>query len=387
MKKSAIKYYIFLLVLLSSLQLIFAIRTNTFFSVDDFFEIAYFNKFSPIQFVPDFLIHGDMNEFVKITGFVFFYITQKLFGLNHFAFDGLLFVFHTGNLILLFLIVRKLTKNDFGSFFVSLIFNKNYLFYYSNIHELSLTLFSLLTIFTFIYFPKKFYLTVTFFVLALFSKETAVFVPLALMAISLFYTMDRKRILTFLSISFVFAIYAGYFFYTKKVVGDNFIYTPTARVIDLFRGLLFFVNYKVLTLVLALPLITKKYKYLPLLLVFFMALTPAAMLVNRREEYYLYMPFSYLMIYLSMFLSKISYKSAILYLIILFVFGGRNVFPKIARQNFPNWQKESIYKVLELKDKGQNDFSNINLERDAKLMLGSGTTELFLEQMRKEKND
>lgn len=378
MKKLGIKPYIIGLILLSLMQLFYAVRTNAFFSVDDFFEIAYFRSHTIIQFVPDFILHGDMNEFTRIIGFVAFSSLQHFFGLNHLAFDIALFLTHTINLLLLFFVVKKLTDNDFGAFFVSLIFNKNYLFYYSNIHENLLATFCILTIFFFLYYPKKFYLSLISFILAVFTKETAVTVPLVLFAISVFYKLDRKKIFYLLCISLLFGVYTSYFFIRNKILGNNFIYTPTSNIIDLFRGYLYYVNYKIIALCLLLPIVYKKYKYLLLLIVVFITLTPASLLVNRREMYYLYMPFAYLMIYISLFLSKLNFKNSIIYLIIFLVFGGRSVLPKIAWQEFPNWQKESINKVLDRIQNGSNDFSDLKLERDARLMIDSGTTDLFM---------
>ncbi len=385
MKKWGIKLYITILVLLSFMHFVFALRTNTFFSIDDFFEIAYFRNHSILQFVPDFIVNGDINEFTRVTGFVAFALIQKLFGVNHLAFDASMFLTHTINLILLFFVVRKLSKNDFASFFVSLLFNKNYLFYYSNIHENLLALFSILTVFIFLYYPKKFYYAAFAFILALFSKETAVILPIGLFAISFVYKLDRKKIFYLLFISIIFSIYAGYSYIEKKVVGDNFVYAPASRIIDIIRGYLFYINYKIVGIGIVLSIIGRRYKYLPILATVFIALTPAALLVNRREEYYVYMPFLYLMIYFGMLLPKLSFESSFVYLFIFLMFGGRSVLPRIAWQNFPNWQKESINHVLDKVESGSNDFSDLNLERDAKSMIGSGTTDLFMEQRRKEK--
>lgn len=401
MKKWATKLYVVGLIFLSLLHFVYALRTNTYFSVDDFFEIAYFRNHSIAEFVPDFIINGDINEFTRVVGFVAFASLQNIFGLNHLAFDGAMFLTHTINLILLFFVVKKLTNNNFASFFVSLLFNKNYLFYYSNIHENLLGMFCILTIFLFLYYPKKFYLSVISFVLALFSKETAVTVPLVLYAISFFnnpktksfenkVSLNRKNITILLVISIVFGIYTSYFFVKNKIMGDNFVYTPASRIIDLFRGYLYYIDYKIIIFSLALPIFLRKFKivpeafrYIPLFLIVFITLTPASLLVNRREMYYVYMPFVYLMIYLAMMLPKLSLKTSILYLIVFVVFGGRSVLPKIAWQEFPNWQKESIYKVLDRAETGNYDFSDMVLERDAKLMIGSGTTDLFLEARKK----
>jgi hypothetical protein len=75
-------------------------------------------------------------------------------------------------------------------------------------------------------------------------------------------------------------------------------------------------------------------------------------------------------------------------LIILFVFGGRQIFPKVAWQEFPNWQKVSIESVawriessLNNNPKtGEVNLEGLNIERDAYLMLESGTTDLFVDK-------
>jgi hypothetical protein len=374
------KKLLLILIFLSFVNLLFALRTNSYFSVDDFAVLAYLKDHNILQMILDFLINGDVFGFRKLIGYVFFGLLFKTFGVNNYAFDAFMFLTNTANLIILFLIVKKLTKNDFAAFFVSLIFNKNYLFYYSNIHEHLLAFFCFLTIYFFLTYPNKFYLSIVSFLLALFTKETAFTVPLVLLAISFFKELNRKKIYYLLGISILYGIYASYFFIAQKVLTPNFSYTMASKITDLFRGILYFVDIKILIVLLALPIITKKYKYIPLLLVGLITLIPASLLINRREMYYLYMPFGYLLIYLAMFLPKLNIKTSIIYIFLFFIFGGRSILPKVAWQVFPNWQKESINRVLERVESGSSNFSDLNLERDAKLMIQSGTTDLFLKQ-------
>lgn len=380
MKKWDIKFYIAVLVFLSFLHLVFALRTNAFFSIDDFFVIQYFRDRDVWGIIPEFILKGDINEFRRLIGFLVFGGLLKTFGVNNIPFDIFLFLTNTANLTLLFFVVKKLTKNNFAAFFVSIIFNKNYLFYYSNLHEHLLATFCILTIFFFLYYPKKFYLSLISFILAVFTKETAVTVPLVLYSISFFYKLDRKKIMYLLIISIAFGIYASYYFVVKKIVGQNEIYMPSFQLLDILKGYLYYVDYKIILLGVGLALYYKKYKYLPLLAIVFITLTPASLLVHRREIYYLYMPFLYLMIYFSLFLPKLNIKSSILYILIFFIFGGRSILPQIAWQEFPNWQKESINKVLDKVESGSDDFSDIKLERDARLMIDSNTTDLFMKE-------
>lgn len=378
MKKLDIKIYLLGLLSLSILHFVFALRTNSFFSVDDFAILGYFKNHSVLQMIPDFLINGDIFNFRRLVGFIAFGGIYEMFGVNHVAFDVSMLITNTINLFILFFVVKKLTNNNFGAFFVSMIFNKNYLFYYSNIHEHLLATFCLLTIFLFLHYPKKFYLYLTTFILALFTKETAVTVPLVLLAISLFYKLERKKIYYLLLVAFVYGLYASYFFISNKVLTPNFSYTVATRISDLLSGFMYYINYKIMTLCLLLPIVFKKYKYTPLFITVLVTLIPASLLVNRRELYYLYMPFSYLMIYISLFLPKISFKSLYLYVIVFIVFGGRSIFPMIAWQEFPNWQLDSVNKVLDKAEKNDFNFENMTLERDAKLMIESDTVDLFL---------
>lgn len=379
-------FYIVGLIFLSFMQLVFALRTNSFFSVDDFAILAYFKTHTVLQMIPDFLIHGDIYFFRRLVGFIAFGGLFELFGTNHLAFDISMFLTNTANLIILFLIVKKLTSNDFAAFFVSVLFNKNYLFYYSNIHEHLLSLFCLLTIYFFIAYPKKFYLSVISLVLALFTKETAFTVPLVLLAISLFHKLDRKKIFILIGVSVLYGLYASYFFVTQKVLVPNFSYTIASKAGDLFQGILYFVDYKILLLFGILPLVTKKYKYVALMFAALITLIPASLLVNRREMYYLYMPFGYLMICLSMYLPKLNIKTSIVYVLVFLIFGGRSVLPRVAWQTFPNWQKVSMDNVLskvengisESPEKATISLNGIYLERDAELMLQSGTMDLFI---------
>src|SRR3989344_9287021 len=127
--------FLLVIIFVSFGHLLFSIRTDNYFSVDDFVVLAYFKDHQLLDIFLEFLINGDVFGFRKVTGYLIFGSVFKIFGTNQNIFNFLLFLLHTSNLILLYFICLKLTKNKFGSFFVSLIYNKYYLFYYSNLHE------------------------------------------------------------------------------------------------------------------------------------------------------------------------------------------------------------------------------------------------------------
>lgn len=389
-------FYLGILLIASLGHLVFSIRINNFFSVDDFATLAYFKSHTVFQMIPDFLVHGDIFMFRRLIGFIAFGGIFKIFGANHFAFDISMFFIHLICVYLIFFISFNLSKNLIASFFAALIFNKNYLFYYSNIHETLLGLFCFLTIYLFLNYPKKFYLSFIAFFLALFTKETAATLPFFLLALSLVYKrLNRKNILYLFLMSVVMGTYYLYFFITEKVKIPNFSYTSSFSLKDIWNGIVFFLGYPVVFLLTIWPIVIKKYKYLLILASVLIALLPASMLINRRELYYVYMPYGYLMLYLSLLLPKFNIKSLLIYVFAFLIFGGRTILPKIAWQIFPNWQKVSIEKVTNRinstlavnKNPGLIDIADINLERDARLMLQSGTTDLFVNKSVGEKYD
>ena len=97
----------FPLIFLSFVNLLFALRTNSYFSVDDFAVLAYLKNHNILQMSLDFLINGDVFGFRKLTGYVFFGLLFKTFGVNNYAFDAFMFLTNTANLIIIFLIVKS----------------------------------------------------------------------------------------------------------------------------------------------------------------------------------------------------------------------------------------------------------------------------------------
>src|SRR3989339_572134 len=96
-KKYFNSVYLFIipLIILSLGYLIFGLRTNSYFSVDDFAVLAYLKNHNILQMSFDFLINGDVFGFRKLTGFVFFGSLFKIFGTNSYAFDVFMFLTNT----------------------------------------------------------------------------------------------------------------------------------------------------------------------------------------------------------------------------------------------------------------------------------------------------
>lgn len=380
-------FWITLLVFLSSLHLLYAIRTSLYFSVDDFGVLSYIRNHSSANIFTNFLINGDLFGFRKILGYEVMKLLFDFFRVNPLPYILTNHFFQLTNLILLFFIIKFLTKNSFSAFFISMLFNKVYLFYFSNIHEYLACFFALLTILLFLKYPKRLYLSLTTFVLALMSKELAFSIPFILASLAFVKKINIKSVLPFFWVLVVYCIYQLSF--VLKGAGlpkNNGSYQISLNPNQLLSAFIFYFPVASILLIAALIALQKKFDVLWLAVSIVLTILPALFLNNRHEAYYIYIPFAYFAILLSLLLPKITFKNFILYIAIIFVFGGRGVFPVVARQNYPNWQKVSMENVLSRVEAALTDnpkakeivLKDIYLERDARLMLRSGTLDLFL---------
>jgi hypothetical protein len=360
-----------LLILLSGFHLLFTFKTNAYFSLDDFAVLNYLQTHSWSQMITQFLTQGDIWGFKKILGYLNFSLLFNIFGANPTAFIINNYLLHTANIILVFLISLRLTKDSLKAFFVSVIANSLYLTYFSNIHEYLVVLFILSS--ALLYLHSRFKLSLVVFVLALLTKEIAFTLPFFLLAINHHQKLKESNLQFFI----VLAIYVLY----QLFVGPSKIGLPLNHSYATSFSLSLIINnlkfYLPLWLVALSLLFTS-----PILLVSLLSLFPSLLLLNRQEIYYLYLPLVYYSIFLATRLPKFNLKTSPVYLLIFFLLGGRKILPPIPKQNYPNWQKVSIQNVV---DRVENnilsediDVSDIHLERDTKLMLGSNTLNLFV---------
>lgn len=378
--------YVSILTILASFHLLFALRTNLFFKVDDFFVLSYFKSHDVAEMIFDFISQGDLFGFRKVLGYLNLRVLFDLFRTNPTAFIINNHVIHTANLIFLYLVSKKLTKRPFVSFFVALIFNKYYLLYFSNVHEYLVTLFSLSSIYLYLKFPTKAY-SLFVFVLALLTKEVAFAVPFFLLALALNRKADKGNLKQFFMVLFIYSAYQFIFFLKGSALpAGNESYFLTFRIENIVSNLIFFINPILIVLLIVGAFAVKKPKLLFLLSVAFLTIFPSLLLQNRHEIYYIYLPASYLLIYLALLLPKVTIKNFYVFIALILVFGGRSILPQIARQTYPDWNKISIENVVnkveeslvEKPDKKEVDIKSINLERDAKIMLQTNTLDLFI---------
>lgn len=378
------KIFILLLVLVSSFYFIFSLRTHLFFSLDDFTILAYFKTHSFRTMVEQFLLYGDPWGFHKIIGYLNLRLLYLSFGTNPLPYIINNQVLQTANVVILFLIISKLTQDNPKAFILALIFNSLYLYYFSNVHEYLVTFFCLLTIR--FYQDSHFRLALSFFFLALFSKEIALSLPLFLLAVTLFQKKSLKPLFPFFSLATLYFAYQLAFVVAREPVNANHPYAIVTNPQTIWQNLHFyFPPAWFFVIIVPSVLIAHRRVYL-LLLPALLALFPALVLKNRQETYYLYLPLAYLCLYLAAILPRFHLKTSVVFGAIILLLGGRKLLPPLARQNFINWQKHSVEQVVDLVAKKLESEPNTStiiidkskLERDAVLMLESGTLDLFL---------
>lgn len=375
-----------ILVILALFQLHFAIKTNVYFSLDDFTVLAYFRDHSPLFMIKQFLTSGDPWGFRKITGYLNLNLIYQVFSTNPLAYLLNNHLLHTFNLILLFLISNLLSQNKLKSLFVSIIFNHYYLTYFSNVHEYLATFFVLLSTYTYLKFPRQKPASLLFFIFALLSKEIASVLPFLLLAIETYRQNKINRVKPYFYLLAFYLLYQAGFYLNHLNTGPNHPYTVSLAPGGLFTNLLFYLSPWLITFIIIITILSKKYRLFALFFTSLLSLLPALILSQRQESYYLYLPMSILLLSLALLLPRLRLKTIPLYLLLVLIFGGRQVLPLIAHQDYPNWQKVSIFNVLNrvkanlpLTNKQVSvSLADIHLERDAQIMLETGTLDMFL---------
>lgn len=375
---------IIILLFLSALHLLFAIRTNLFFSQDDFAVLAYFKSHGVLEMINRFLTVGDMWGFRKILGYLELRLIYNFFGVNPIAYILNNHLWHTLNVILVYLVLLSSTKDKIRSLFAAVIFNASYLMYFSNVHEYLVTTLSLISIYLYIKNKGDFW-SLVLFLLGLMTKELAIFAPMVLLAITINRKESLRRLVPFGVLVVVYGIYQFNFALGKIVLPIDHPYATTNDWVTWWHNFQFYVPPGWMVVIGGLLVTSLHKRTWTFLLAFILTLLPALILRNRQEAYYWYLPSAYLLISLGLTLPKLNFRSSLVYLLIFMLLGGRKVLPMIAWQSYPNWQKESVVNQVKLVSMEINKNPEVKIiemgddkERDAELMLGSNVIDLFM---------
>ncbi len=181
---------------ITALLLIYMPSVFVFFSADDWFHlrVANIDRFSEFINFFSFTKTAQTIAFYRpLPTQVFFFVFQKLFGLNPTPYHLFVLLCFGLSLYLINKLAVVLLNSEKKALITTLIYgfsvsNFTRLYFLSAFQEIALVLFSVACILTF--FKKKYILSYLFFILALLSKETAVMLPVIL----LFLTWYQKKI-------------------------------------------------------------------------------------------------------------------------------------------------------------------------------------------------
>lgn len=226
-----------LIVLLVLIVLIYYPSYGNFFTADDWFhlkitQIHSWNEFLGFfSFVQNSLTAGSYRP---LSTQVYFFSLYSLFGLNQYVFHFVNLSFFFANIILTFLLAKKLLKEEkvayLSAFFYGLsVTHFTKMYFISAFQETLMVFWVLLSTFLFLSSGKRNYIfSMLCFILSLLSKETAVVTPLIFFVIY-FFSKNRwfVRIIPFLAIAGVY-IYLRFVFF-GKISGESYIWDFTLR--------------------------------------------------------------------------------------------------------------------------------------------------------------
>jgi hypothetical protein len=224
---------LFLIILISIL--LYLPSLNNYFSGDDWFHF----EISQVQTLPQFLNFFSFHNTLQSAAFyrplptqVFFFVFQSLFGLNPLPYHLFTLLIFGISLYLVFLFVKTISNDQRVSLLTTFFYgisvtNFTRLYFLSAFQEISLVVFCLLSLLFYLRHPRPFYsgLSITFFIFALLSKETAVILPIILIIVSLFKKHSTKKTLPY------FLILIPYLFLRLVIFqspgGDSYFWNPS----------------------------------------------------------------------------------------------------------------------------------------------------------------
>lgn len=375
-------------------------RNNWFFTLDDFGALEYVTKFSWWELMWRGVTVGDPWRFNKFLGYWVFKLFVILFGIKVGWWMIGIFLVNLVNLLLLFGIVVKLTNSRLWGLVAALILDKFYLGWFSNLHELTGGFWVLVGIWGWMNLisvekGKWFVVSVVSYVFAIMSKEMTVTMPVfwGVLAVAMNKKKKMRKNLFKVFWPALFVVWAYVvrgqylvdrkedFVYLMKFSGRTFWQSLKFYSGNLFGGLGIY-GWIVLG-----GLGLRNKKLLLILIAFFAGIFPAMWFPNRQEQYYLYVPVIYLAVYVALAGNSLGRQSQIpVAILIIVLFGGKNILPKWSKEVYVNHQKNEVLEIVdEVKFQVNRatkfpiviELGKFEIGRDAGLLLDSGTLDLF----------
>lgn len=213
--------FFFLVLILVSL-IIFYPLLFTYFVQDDFFLLS-ISKINTVRtFLEFFIPRGDVVWYRPLSSQVFFFLNQKLFGLQPFTYHLVQIITHLLNGYLLIVLSKQLFKRSKPGFIASIIYLTN------ASHTVSLAwsatysfqlgvTFLLLTIIYYLKNQKKY--SIIFYLLGLLTSEVLIFSIIILFLIEILFLRKKiSQMLIFILTSIVFTL-ARFIIFPSKISG------------------------------------------------------------------------------------------------------------------------------------------------------------------------
>lgn len=431
------KYFrVGLIFLIPTIIFISILRNDPFFLSDDFAHIHLVTKNTYSQILTQALSpEGIWVKHRIFTAFWLFKAVFELFGTNAVAYYSLGYIFQILNVFLFYFFLNKLRPDSNIAVLISIVYSSIYFSWISNIHEIvagTLVLSALVAWFYFLKRKKNIYLwlTVLFYLIALFTKEISfLFVPaLVLVTVSYYFIVAKvdikKTIYAFIPLFLIFVAYlvfyaSGFLSYAKLPEGGG--YHITFALVPIVKNMAGYFSFMIpilgakairvivfILLFIGFDIFKKKPIVTPYLLSSLVFILPPSLFDARFSGYYTYISAIFLFIGLFLIFSGISdfykkssfFKQKLLtrvlgsFLVILFVFGVFNINKTLLDNCFLiqyPWRKEYkeafyslVNRIDELSKKGKltNGYV-ISLDKNEQigeidLILGDGVLPPFL---------
>jgi len=379
------KYFkIFLVLIPPTVIFVRLLRNDPFFLSDDFAHLKLASEYSYLQIAHIALTEGIWVGHRIFLAFWLFKAIFDLFQTNVQAYLLVNFILHIINLIVFYKILEKLKKGTFVSILVSFILGTFYLTWISNIHELLGGTFLLLGLYCWLKYLKKelgIWFSITFYLLAIFSKEITFLMVPSLLLVSVYYHFNIKKLKTgeiskglapliVLFITHLLVYARGFLSYSDlpqdggyKIVFSLSLLTQNFT--TYFSMLIPIINNSFIRLLLfvlifvGLDVWKKKPLTTPFLASSFLFLIPPSLFANRISNYYTYLPSFFLFMGIAVFFwecSRFKILSNRLFVTVFLIVTLFYVFPtnKIFMDNcfliqFP-WKKtysEAFYSITD----------------------------------------
>lgn len=250
-RKLSLSWKLFFVFLISFI--LFFPSLSVFYTHDDFFLLkiskanslgTFFNFFNFTQGTEG------LGVYRPLTTQVFYFLSNSVFNLNPLPLHVISFITFFLVIYLVYKLVNKLVESDSVAFFAALLYatsatHYGHLYYLATYQELGLTVFCLLSVALFIKFVnteniKHYFLSVATYILALFSKETAVVIPGILILTYGFLKLKKEKIisikkfiLVLSSFIIILLVYLYFHFFLYGLAqGESYIWDFSLRFIN-----------------------------------------------------------------------------------------------------------------------------------------------------------